>query len=611
MSGTQPQRIFRHWAWVVLVLLVMTALATPRLGESIWADEYRTYWYTGGDPIFGPATYGDLLDRIALNRFQAPLYYLLTATWAKLVGWGDVPLRALSLYFGLLAVALLYHITRRQFSASVAFYAALTCGVSAFYVNYLHEMRTYTQLILLVLVMIWSYSKVIAGRGRYGYAVVLGLSVSGALYSHYYAVFPAAVLGLYLLAFGRRQPGFWLALGAIFLGGLAFLPWLRVFLEGAIQTTSDDRQSDNMDPLLLVWNVLYDFSSGSVALTAFLLVLAARTRQPNTRFLWFWLVVGIVLVLAIAPFFLINEVRYLLFLWPALAVLAALGLVHLSRDRLTAVTLVVIWTLLAVRGVLSEAEQARIHPWYISPLRETAVALRPYVLPDDWVLHIAPENLQGPRREVVEFYMAPYHANGDMLLDQFTTTEAEYLINLEELTRGQPRLWTVYDPDRRNWRVGPLENWFLPDLGYALCGPLPNRQGLNLAYWTNADALPGDATTFTNPEGEVLRAGLLWPIEPHGGTLPYNVIWTATDDAPVYSLALHIEDAAGAFVQGIDIGMTPIVHGCELGMADLRGLPNGDYTVKLTVYNWETGERLSPADVTTPDNRVTVGTFAR
>jgi hypothetical protein len=602
---------FTHWAWVVPVLLLITALATPRLGETLWGDEYRTMWYAGAVPQFGPAPVTELVERIAANRFQAPLYYLTLSGWARFVGWGDVPLRALSLFAGLLAVTVLYRLARRSFGGTVALYAAATCSVSAFFVNYLHEMRTYTPLLLLLVTLLWCYDDLTRGHHRARNIVAISLLTAAALYSHYYAAFPLAVLCLYQLSFGRGRAHFWPALGALVVGGVVFLPWTQVLFAALTETTSDSRQADNLGPLALVVNVLHDYSSGNIALVGLLLAAGIAARRPGTRFYVFWVIVGVALVLLIAPFFLVNEVRYLLFLWPGLAIIIGVGIDFLARQRTHAAALLVVWALTATWGVFSPREQQRIHPWYISPMREATLALTDLIQPGDFVLHIAPPRLYSSRREIVPFYMEPLGAEGDMLLDQWANPDAGYTADLANITRGQPHLWTVYDPDRRHWRVGPLEDTLLPNLGYDHCGVVRDGPNVHLTYWTTPDAQPAEQYAFLTPKNTPVRVGLLWPLSPTDTTLHLNVGWYAPDTLPLYSLALQIEDESGALIYSSDVGLDPITHGCHIEHISTANLPAGTYTLKLAVYNWGTEERLPPTGAESTDNRITLGTFTR
>jgi hypothetical protein len=82
------------------------------------------------------------------DPIQGTGYPLLLAAWGGLAGWSDVSARTLSLFFGVLAVALVYRIGRKMVNAAAGFYGALFLSVTALFLHYLGEARTFSLLML-------------------------------------------------------------------------------------------------------------------------------------------------------------------------------------------------------------------------------------------------------------------------------------------------------------------------------------------------------------------------------------------------------------------------------------------------------------------------------
>jgi len=124
----------RAWFWLVPLLLLTTWLGARWLNaDAIWHDEYWSLFNAGGAQ-YGPLTPAQIWERISLyDAPQAPGYYLLLGGWGSLVGWSAFADRALSLLFGVLAVAWAYRLGRDLVSARVGLYAGAVLGTSAFF----------------------------------------------------------------------------------------------------------------------------------------------------------------------------------------------------------------------------------------------------------------------------------------------------------------------------------------------------------------------------------------------------------------------------------------------------------------------------------------------
>src|SRR5690606_870550 len=114
--------------------------------------------------------------------------------------------------------------------------------------------------------------------------------------------------------------------GLMAFAGAAFVPWLLVLLRAVEIARADvTRQAVSLTGTEIITQLFYAFSGGSAALFA-LLAAVAPNRRPAFRLLVVWVVSGLFAALVInlwLPVFV--HIRYLMALWPALALLVAFG----------------------------------------------------------------------------------------------------------------------------------------------------------------------------------------------------------------------------------------------------------------------------------------------
>jgi hypothetical protein len=69
--------------------------------------------------------------------------------------------------------------------------------------------------------------------------------------------------------------------------------------------------------------------------------------------------------------------------------------------------------------------------------------------------------------------------------------------------------------------------------------------------------------------------------------------WQVPADLPLstYSVALHLDRADQPAVRQADAGLPALAYSCLPLRLSLADLPAGDYTLRVMVYNWQTGAR--------------------
>jgi uncharacterized membrane protein len=198
------------------------ALRLLRIGyQSFWADEIAS--------VDAARTHGVPF----LLWFHAdphpPLFFALLKFWLPF-GSGEGFLRTFPALAGTAAVAMTWLLARRIAGARVATIAALGMAISPLAIWTSQELRGMALLSFLAPTATLLLVRYLDDGGRGRRWAFIAVSVL-ALYTHYYAFFVVAFLGLWaLVAAGRAKDGPRKALTSFVWIGAGFVPWLPFFL---------------------------------------------------------------------------------------------------------------------------------------------------------------------------------------------------------------------------------------------------------------------------------------------------------------------------------------------------------------------------------------------
>lgn len=347
MSGPRTNR---RLLCLTLLLLAFVLRIYRLPHQSLWYDEALSVYYAD-QPLSGMLTGVSGSD-------HPPLHSLLLHSWMALAGRSEFAVRYLSLWWGVLGVALLYRLGKLLFDKPIGLLAAALLAVSPFHVWYSQEARMYSLALALSLGVMLALQAVIARREASPWPwVSYSLFGALALYAHFYTgfilIFANLAFGEWWLARAAREDwratrGLlirWVAAQAAIL--LLFLPWSRFVAEqyatnatywhGALGLSQIVRDTalafaagDGVRTLLA--------QAGALALAALALLglraaaqggsdPAGRGLSRGERALWLllWLIVPVVALFAISHDRPKFAPRYLLPALPSLLLLASAG----------------------------------------------------------------------------------------------------------------------------------------------------------------------------------------------------------------------------------------------------------------------------------------------
>ncbi len=177
----------------------------------------------------------------ALKRDGAPpLYYVLLHYWMDIFGTSDLAVRSLAGVCGVLTLPVGWAVANRLGGRYVAWATVLLLATSPFATYYDTEARMYALVALLTGLGYLALDSALA-RPRAWNLVAVAACCAALLYTQYWALYLTGVTGLWLLgqarmATGEKRRAALMCAGAMVVGGIAFVPWLPIFIYQAHHT---------------------------------------------------------------------------------------------------------------------------------------------------------------------------------------------------------------------------------------------------------------------------------------------------------------------------------------------------------------------------------------
>jgi len=322
-----------------LTLLILSVIAIASAALRLHALDVRSLWIDEAASVrFASMAWWPFLRTLWDYQGNMSLYYLLLRGWIVL-GDSEFMVRALSVMLGVLTIPAIYVLAARLFDRATGLTSAALLSVHSFHVHWSQETRAYTLLTLLLVLATWSLISALESNRNRDW---LAFSVTSVLciYAHVFAL-----LVLLAHAFGIVFPRPYRAdlrkaAGALVLFGFMCAPMAAfVLLHHSDQIAWIPRPT---------WADMTEFlklltGQGGMLLVVIYLALVGLAFLPSAedqqtdkarwglRLLALWLVLPPALTLLAGVIKPLFYARYMLLCVPALVILAARGVVTLSR----------------------------------------------------------------------------------------------------------------------------------------------------------------------------------------------------------------------------------------------------------------------------------------
>lgn len=590
--------------FIGLILLAVAVGASGLQADSMWHDEQLSLLYAGGltdTPINPLDTVTRIIER---ESGQAPFYYMLLSVWGSLLGWTVFAARLFSLMIGVLAIAWAYRLGADMHSPLAGLWSAIFLGASAFFSAYLHEVRTYSLLVLEILIVLTLYWRLLQHRQSWLMSVLFVLVVTATLYTHPFAIGAIGALGLYHIVLAPRKGTWWRLFILFAISGILFLPW-------AVPTLSviANRVENNTRTLTIRTNaevirdMLHAFSNGVwVFLLLILPSIPLLKTQHSIRLLWFTGVIfaGVMLAANQASE-MINHVRYLMPLLPAVALLMGIGLAAWVRYRKIAIVILLAWSVVGfisapTFGDLFYTREEHIVFHITFPFQQIADDIRSDAVANDAIAYYIPYHSWAVNG-IIDYYMdgiLARHIITDELGEGSDDPQAK-VAGFDMFLGDAGRAWFIVDRT-----VAPDD--LLPDYEkiidsrYVLCERTWDTEDVQIDKIAQIKELCHPPNTPLMTFGE--SVDLLDFV--HQQTTDYDIfysLWSAQVPADTYSMSLQFIDGDGNQVHQIDNPLPIGEFAYRIDRIPRDTLPDdGDIAVNGVVYAWQTGERLRLAD---------------
>jgi hypothetical protein len=383
----------REVALVAGLVLVSGAVRWKGMRVWLWVDEGLSVGVASHDLTKLPG--------VLRQDGNPPLFYILLKAWMAVFGRSEVALHALSLVFALAMVPAAMWAGSTLFGKRAGLICASLVAVSPFLTVFSTEVRPFSLVALLSLVVVTAFLQGFALRRR-AYLPVFVVGMVLLLYTHNWALYlvVAGLLALVPCAVWNRAPDrvlrdALLAFGAV---GLLFLPWVPTLVDQASHTGAPWSQIPSV--AVVVQDVLNVVGGSLAASAAMGVVMGAGLLRGSPR------VRGATIVAVVgAALFLIVPVvagfgssliepnwasRYLAVVIGAAFLLAAVGWSRAGRvgAGLT-VALAVAW--IGPGSVFSPGPRPGLD--HKTNVPRIAAAVRAYAGPGDLVVLIQPEQV--------------------------------------------------------------------------------------------------------------------------------------------------------------------------------------------------------------------------
>ncbi len=588
------------------MLIAVAALALRQI--DMYPPTYDEFYsmFNSGWIVNSPYSPIEVLQSLVRNSANhTPLYFLLLNLWGHLVGNAVAMGRTLTIFAGLLSLAITYRLARDIVAPIAGLFAIILLASNAFYNYFYAHARMYPLLMLASAIVIWLYLRIIcrqktAKRKDY---LLLGASCYLLANTHAFSVLLFVTIGAYHLLFVAKDKR-WLRVSiAVVLALLLFSPWIVVLVTLGIDRTFMfwARGTTTVEDILMTW-LLVSFN-GNLALPALAAIGAwigirdktVSLRVPVRLLMLFLTTLG--LVALVSNSLQLSSMRLTLPGLPLVLLFVATSLYALYRVRKALGLLALVWVIAGVNFQQSanmqtylagRATNFQVPAWHAVSRLATKSEQQPLILGYGFNTHMLFADSQLGYAQY-EFYF------GNQNLELITTQGLAYFeVEARQASIAEPSIWVVYRADTVDSdRVGELTT-VMESLNYDSCAVEEVAYGTVVVQfqWNTLECgKPGLLASYlTDPLGYELY-GLSFSAE--GEQIWFVDRWASRNDFAVenYQISHQLLNDDWQMVVQLDV---PLVHEDKLRRfwIDVSDVPPGTYRLMAIIYNAQTGERV-------------------
>ncbi|MCY4464028.1 MAG: glycosyltransferase family 39 protein [Chloroflexi bacterium] len=583
-----------------------TGLANLKSSPAFVADDMETLKHIHPLTLESIYSLRDTVLSVAYKSMEhAPLYFVGLNIWQGAAGYDLFTARLLSVYFAVLAVAVIYQLGRLGGDCELAYGAAIALSFYAFFVHYAYVVRMYTLLSLLAGWLLWAYWRVIAAGGAVSIWRWLSLFLATAIiiYVHYFGFVLLAALGCYHLVFARKDRR-WLAVSLVMTAAcLLFIGWLPVTLRGfeRSQAVLTDLRLPFPDALQTILSISAN-GLWFIPVLAGIAIICRRKQLPRVEIYLFVVagasLLGLLLLNEITPTLAAIRMRYIIVLATPMCCAMVIGLRRLPGWHVLRWLFLAMWA--ASYFAFSGSEDLQIYTGRRFANADQKTHLQEFIYES--------ERLPIIRQPVLSMrYAAQWEQNG--LRQYYRSLLADYadivFIGYEDgalwiensaplfgtqadIVANATGAWVIHNPQQTDLaELAYYRDWFSQH--YRSCGNWLEKPKAIIAFYLQ-HAVPCQLITAEQPFAAAYDNGAQlgnFLVEQTDAALQVFLWWQDTINRRS-SYTLELFDDAG---EALALVHAPIADDpLDISLLDIANLPAGDFVLKLTVRDAETGQ---------------------
>ncbi len=612
-KNSSRNTLLSHWLWAIPVLLIVAALSMRQIDCCPpTTDEFYSL-YNAGWLVYGPYTPLDVIESLrAYSPDQTPGYFILLSVWGNLISYELASGRLMSIFAGLLSIAVAYRLARDFVAPEAAFFMIVILASNAFYNFYYAHTRMYTLFVLMAGSVLWLYLRSLEQTRRLKVRDCFALGAASLFFLslHLFSVVFMLPLALYHLLFAHKNRR-WLA---ITLTGVATsilsVPWLLAIISSGLSAASDDLVGATGQSWDILSALMAVFSNGqplllAVAVTGVFLAAHAGHVLPKSIILLGAIHILLIVVMsATVPelFTTKSGFRYLL---PALLIFAlflAAAAYRLFRFRRPFALLLALWIVFGLhfqtaanwRPFIGGLENAyRLPPWqFVSRLASSP--LSPLII--TYKFDLESKGFSFNRRIPHSQRLHYFGTKGIEISSADDVTATTLSVANKAITQG--RIWILFD--RRALIAGEYDGLLsiMDGFDYDLCKTIDVGAHWTILdfYWDNLDC---DNFELRSEPRNALTRHTFYDARPSedGSQLSFVDSWSAPADfdSEFFAMSYQLLSEDWDNVAQLDL---PMVHEgltrrFSIGTSDL---PPGALRLMLIVYDTRTGKAVDWID---------------
>ena len=542
--------------------------------------------------------FGTVESVSSYSEQHSPLYFLLLNLWGRLTCEDLGTLRLLSVYFGILTVAMVYRLGLLTGDLRLATNGVIIITFMSFFIFYTHELRMYSLLPFCAGWVVWSYWQALSRRGQVSWRKWLSLFISAALilYVHYFGMMILAAIGIYHLLFAPKNKR-WFQINLVMIGGsLMFLLWLPVVIQGL--ATRANLERDRLTWFESIRTIITIYSNGMWLLPiglAGLLVWNFKSLDKPRKYLLILtcLVISVtILVNEFTPILVEFRMRYTTVLAVLLACSFAIGLTFLPKQKILQFPLLLIWagsfflftdsTALSVYTNRQRQKHETVPHYqkfaYVPPTApgygETMLSFHP-TNKITWKMLVYVTELSGWKSLIHIYY-----DKQDEIIIQSAVSQAA---GLEDITSNNNALWLIHNPQQTDLQAMDVYAAWLSQ-HYKPCQRLFESDDAIIDYYMKT-AIPCELIHAQTPfevryDNGTHLANRLY--ETDDEQLTFYFWWAQTVDLD-YAFSIQIFDERNEKVGQYD--NVAGLHAFDVHTMDISMLAGGEYVARLILYD--------------------------